>query len=110
MFIFILLAIIASFAEIVSLGSIIPLLGILSNTNYIKSIPELWTLFEKFNIIKESEIIKIVILFFITAALVSGLIRLFVLWLGNRIAFAIGSDLSQKLYEHTLYLPYLVQI
>lgn len=44
------------------------------------------------------------------AALVAGVMRLFMLWASTRLSFAIGADLSMKIYRHTLYQPYAVHV
>ena len=44
------------------------------------------------------------------AAVITASIRLLNLWLGGRLAAAIGSDLSCEAYRRTLYQPYGVHV
>jgi ABC-type multidrug transport system fused ATPase/permease subunit len=47
---------------------------------------------------------------FAAAALFAGGIRILLLWVGNRLAFASGADLGIEVYRRTLYQPYRVHL
>jgi ATP-binding cassette subfamily B protein len=49
-------------------------------------------------------------LFFILAVIISGVIRLILLYANNRYSYAVGADLSLDIYRRTLYQPYAVHI
>jgi ATP-binding cassette subfamily B protein len=47
---------------------------------------------------------------FVVAALVSGILRLLLLWVSTRLSYAIGADLSLDAYRRTLYQPYKIHV
>ena len=47
---------------------------------------------------------------FALAALISGAMRLLLLWASTRLSFATGADLSISIYRRTLYQPYAVHV
>ena len=50
------------------------------------------------------------VMVFISATLIAGIIRLLLLYTLTRFSFSIGSDLSIEIYRRTLYQEYLVHI
>jgi ABC-type multidrug transport system fused ATPase/permease subunit len=62
------------------------------------------------NINRAQELIIPFTFLFAVAALVSGLIRILLLWYQIRIGHLIGSDLSLKIYKVALYQPYKTHI
>ncbi len=102
----IILMIINSFAEVISLTSIIPFLTLLSNPNAMMEMKYITNISLSFGIINRNDFLLFVTLIFITAAIFSGFIRIATLWLNGRLAAAIGADLSCKAYEKTLYQDY----
>jgi ATP-binding cassette, subfamily B, bacterial PglK len=101
-----LLTILVSFAEIVSIGAVLPFLGALTAPDRILDIQFLQPFFDKLNIQDSSELLFPMTLIFVTAALLSGIMRLVLLWAQTRFGFAIGADISISVYRHSLYLPY----
>jgi ABC-type multidrug transport system fused ATPase/permease subunit len=102
----ILLTILVSFAEIVSIGAVLPFLGALTAPDKILDIQFLQPFFNKLNIQNSSELIFPMTLIFIITAIISGIMRLILVWTQTRFAFAIGADISISVYRHSLYLPY----
>ena len=100
------LTILVSFAEIVSIGAVLPFLGALTAPDRILDIQFLQPFFDKLNIQDSSELLFPMTLIFVTAALLSGIMRLVLLWAQTRFGFAIGADISISVYRHSLYLPY----
>jgi ATP-binding cassette subfamily B protein len=47
---------------------------------------------------------------FAAAALIAGAIRILLLWVSNRLAFATGADLDIEVYRRTLHQPYQVHV
>ena len=72
----ILLTIIVSVAEMVSIGAILPFLGALTAPDKILEIQFFQPLFNKLNILKPSELLFPMTLIFIIAAMLSGIMRL----------------------------------
>ena len=101
---------ISSLAEVISIGSILPFLGALTNPDSVFQHGALQPLIKFINIDNSSQLLLPLTILFILAALLSGLIRLLLLYLLTRISFAIGADLSVKSYRNTLYQDYMVHV
>jgi len=102
----ILLSILVSFAEVISIGAVLPFLGALTAPDKILDIQFLQPLFNKLNIQNSSELIFPLTLIFISTAIFSGIMRLLLLWTQTRFGFAIGADISIHVYRNLLYSPY----
>lgn len=102
----ILLSILVSFAEVISIGAVLPFLGALTAPDKILDIQFLQPLFNKLNIQNSSELIFPLTLIFISTAIISGIMRLLLLWTQTRFGFAIGADISIHVYRNLLYSPY----
>lgn len=106
----IILMIFASMAEVISIGSIIPFLTVILNPDSLYEIELLRNLLNYLNINSAQELIIPFTFLFAVAALISGLIRIFLLWYQIRIGHLIGADLSLKIYKVALYQPYKTHI
>jgi ATP-binding cassette subfamily B protein len=101
------LSIFSSFLEIVSIGSIVPLLTFLTNPSNLSYLPFTWGFFT--NIGADDLLIRVVGVFS-AAVICSGLARLLLIWSTQKVAFGCGIDLSSQIYRLTIYQPYLAQI
>ena len=104
------LMMLTSFAEIFSLGAVLPFLGVLTSPDTVYNQPFLQPLFSFFGIAAPEELLLPVTVAFMLAALLAGGMRLFQLWANTRLSFAIGADLSINLYRRTLCQPYSVHV
>lgn len=104
------LMVLTSFAEIFSLGAVLPFLGVLTSPDTVYNQPFLRPLFSFFGITAPEELLLPVTVVFMLAALLAGGMRLFQLWANTRLSFATGADLSIDLYRRTLYQPYSVHV
>lgn len=104
------LMVLTSFAEIFSLGAVLPFLGVLTSPETVYNQPFLRPLFSFFGIAASKELLLPVTVVFMLAALLAGGMRLFQLWANTRLSFAAGADLSIDLYRRTLYQPYSVHV
>jgi len=104
------LMIIASVAEVVSIGAIVPFLAVLSSPKVFFEYVYLKPFFIWLNVTTPSELLLPFAAFFCLAALLCGIIRLLLLWATIRLSFAVGADLSIDMYRKTLYQPYSVHI
>lgn len=110
-YIFILiLVILSAFAEIFSLGAIVPFLGVLISPEKVFLIEELRIIWDVFQIYSAKDIIFPVTLMFITAAILAGITRICLLYFGTRLSYATGSDISIEIYRKTLLQPYSVHV
>ena len=99
------LMIISVFAEIISLGSVIPFISVLINPSYIKEIE----IFQKFIVfwgLKDDSLLTLITIIFCFAALLAGLIRLLFLYLSYTIVYLTGAELSSEIYKKCLYQSY----
>ena len=105
-----LLTILVSLAEIISIGAVLPFLGALTAPDKILEIQFLQPLFYKLNILDPSELLFPMTLLFIVAAIISGIMRLILLWTQTRFGYAIGADISILVYRNLLYAPYSLHV
>lgn len=105
-----LLMIIASFAEIVSIGAIMPFLGVLISPERVFEHDSAQFLVKVLGISRADQLLLPLTLLFMGAAFFSGLIRIALLWGQTRLGYSIGADLSISIYRRTLYQPYAVHI
>ena len=103
------LMILAAIAEVVSLGAVVPFLGVLAAPDAAFKYPLVQGVADMLGASRNSLIIFFTAMF-IVAAVAAGSLRLLLLWATTRVAFNAGSDLSIELYRRTLYQPYQVHI
>ncbi len=102
--------VLASLAEIASIGAILPFLGILSapdsflESSYVKPVAVL------LGISNSKELLLPLTVAFSVAALLSALMRFTLLWAQTRLSHSIGSDLSVDMYLRTLHQPYAIHL
>ena len=104
------LTIITSFAEMISLGAIFPFITVLTNPEQVYEIPFLGEILISNGLDKGDELIIPLATIFALAALIAGLMRLFLLKVSVLISNATGADLSINVFERTLYQPYSTHI
>jgi len=97
-------------AELVSLGSVLPFLAVLTDPGELWEAPWIQQLAPKLGWSSASELLGPAAGVFAVAAVTAALVRLANLWLGGQLAAAIGSDLSCEAYRRTLYQPYSVHV
>ena len=101
--------ILGSFLEVVSIGIVIPFLGILVAPEKIFQNETLQPLFQLFGFSNPSELLLPITIAFCLTVLFSSSMRLILLWLSTRISLASGADLSVGIYRRILYQPYSFQ-
>jgi ABC-type multidrug transport system fused ATPase/permease subunit len=97
-------------AELVSLGSVLPFLAVLSDQELLWKQPQIHALATRAGFTTASQLLLPVTVVFAAAAVAAAIIRLANVWLNGRLAAAVGSDLSCEVYERTLYQPYGVHV
>jgi len=98
--------IVVSFAEIISIGAIIPFLGILSDPLIVYENQYFKPFLEIFKISQPSELIIPFTALFIFAVLLSGSLRILLTLLSTKLSFATGADIGADIYKKTLHQPY----
>ena len=101
-----LISILSSFAEVVSLAAVIPFLGILANPGNLWDYPLTRNIALIAGVSKAEDLLLPITIFFALAAISSGFIRLLNIFLSGRISASIGSDISYQAFKKTLYQPY----
>jgi len=104
------LAILASFAEIISLGAVLPFIGVLTQPDKVLAYPLVAEIAQFFGIENGNELVLPLTLAFALAAVVAGSMRLLLLWGTLHLGSMMGADLSIEVYKRTLYQPYMVHI
>jgi ATP-binding cassette subfamily B protein len=102
------LMILASIAEIVSIGAVLPFLAVLTEPQRIFTLPALQGLISALGITQSSQLLLPLTIGFGISAVGAGAMRLLLLWASTRLSFATGADLSSAIYERTLYQDYAV--
>ena len=105
-----LLMILASFAEVISIGMVLPFLAILSDPEQVFAHSNAQILVQGLAIKAPEQLLLPLTIIFGLAALVAGIMRLLLLWFSTRLSYASGADLSIKVYRVTLYQPYYVHV
>ena len=106
----VMLAILASFAEIISLGAVLPFIGVLTQPDKVLAYPLVAEIAQLFGIENGNELVLPLTLAFALAAVVAGSMRLLLLWGTLNLGSRTGVDLSIEVYKRTLYQPYMVHI
>jgi len=104
------LMIIASLAEIISIGAVLPFLGILTAPEQVYQHSLMQPVIQILALTEPKQLILPLTILFITAALLTGIIRLTLLYAMTRFSFATGADLSINIYRRTLYQAYEVHV
>jgi len=104
------LMIIASLAEIISIGAVVPFLGVLMAPEQVYQYSPIQPIIQILELTKPRQLILPLTILFITAALLAGIIRLMLLYAMTRFSFATGADLSINIYRRTLYQKYEVHV
>jgi ATP-binding cassette subfamily B protein len=100
----------ASFAEIFSIGAVLPFLGVLTAPDRIFVHPLTQPLIHMLGLTDSKQLLFPLTVIFSLAALIAGIARLLMLWVSTRLSFATGADLSINIYRRTLYQPYAVHV
>lgn len=104
------LMLVSAFAEVVSLGAVMPFLGVLISPERVLQSPTVSHVAKILGITNASDLVLPFSVAFAVAALVAGGVRMLLLWSSNRLAYASGADLSIDIYRRTLYQPYKVHV
>jgi len=104
------LMIIASLAEIISIGIVLPFLGVITAPEQVYQHVLMQPVIQILALTEPKQLLLPLTILFITAALLAGVIRLTLLYAMTRLSFATGADLSLNIYRRTLYQAYEVHV
>jgi ATP-binding cassette, subfamily B, bacterial PglK len=102
--------IIASLLEVVSIGAILPFIGILTAPEQVYQHHLIQPVVQYFELTSPSQLMFPLTIAFILSALFAGAARLLLLYATTRLSFAAGADLSINIYRRTLYQDYSVHV
>ena len=101
------LMLLASIAEVVSIGAVVPFLGVLSNPQTVFEHEIAQQYMPYLDITAPDQLLLPLTITFAVAALIAGIMRIVLLWGQTRMAHAVGADLSYEIYQRTLYQSYI---
>lgn len=101
-----LLMIFTSLSEVISIGSIMPFIALLSNPDSINNFFPVGSI----NISKNDNLLQFATIFFCVAIAFSSILRLLLIWSNMKLSYAIGADISSAIYKKSLYQRYSVHI
>lgn len=104
------LMVLASFAEIISIGAVLPFLGVLTAPDRVFAHSATQPFIQTLGITEPSQLLFPLTAIFGVAVLSAGAVRLLLLWASTRLSFATGADLGISIYRRTLYQPYSVHV
>ena len=104
------LGIVTGFSEVLSLGAVLPFLGVMTAPERVVKFPLVHRAMTIFGVTTNSQLVLLLAVAFGVAAVVAGTLRLLLLWSCTRAALATGADFSSEAYRRTLYQPYQVHV
>lgn len=104
------LMVLASFAEIISIGSVLPFLAVLTQPEKVMDSKTLQPVIEYFQIQSGQELLLPLTLFFGVATLLAAVMRIGLVLANTRLTFAAGAEISYAIYQRTLYQDYTVHL
>jgi ATP-binding cassette, subfamily B, bacterial PglK len=104
------LTLVSSVAEVISLGAIVPFIGILTEPESVFNHPLMAGLIQVLGLASAQDLILPLTVAFAAASVIAGGIRLLLLWVSVRLANATGAEFSVEVYRRTLYQPYPVHV
>jgi ATP-binding cassette subfamily B protein len=104
------LILISAFAEVFTLGAVLPFLGVLIAPDRVFHHPAAANFVRAWGITSADQLMLPLTIAFATAAVMTGAIRILLMWATTRLAYATGSDFSIDVYRRTLYQPYAAHV
>jgi len=100
----------ASILEVVSIGAVVPFLVALTSPETIFEYRLIRPVIEILEINEADQLILPLTIIFVLATLLAAAVRLTLLYTSTRFSYALGADLSIKIYRRTLYQDYSAHI
>ncbi len=104
------LMILASFAEVLSIGAVLPFLGMLTAPERVFEHHLAQPFIQALDLTEPRQLLFPLTVVFGVAILLAGMMRMLLLWAKIRLSFAIGADMSISIYRRTLYQTYAVHV
>jgi ATP-binding cassette, subfamily B, bacterial PglK len=104
------LTILCSFAEIVSLGAVVPFIGVITQPEIIFDYPFIAPFINFLGIENGSDLVMPLTIAFLIASMLSGGLRILLVWVSINTSNATGADLGLEIFRRTLYQPYHIHV
>jgi ATP-binding cassette subfamily B protein len=99
-----------SIVEVVGIGALMPFLATLSSPDIVAKSPFVIEILEYLNISSRVDLLFLLTLIFLSATLLSGLMRVLLIWVSSKTAFEIGADIGDKLFFNSLRQSYIFHL
>ncbi len=109
-FLLLILMLLASIMEVVSIGAVVPFLGALTSPESVFKYKLIQPIIEILEITEANQLLLPLTTMFVIAALTAAAVRLTLLYASTKFSYAVGADLSINIYRRTLYQDYSVHI
>lgn len=106
----VLLMVASAFFEVVSLGLVVPFLGVLTAPERVFDNDVVASAAGLLGIETAEELRLPLVAAFAGVAVVTGVVRIFLLWVMHRLSYATANDLSSEVFRRTMYQPYQVHL
>jgi ATP-binding cassette subfamily B protein len=100
----------SAIAEVMSIGAVIPFIAVITDPDKMNEIALLGAVLNFFDITENQDAVLFFTVVFITLAIVSGIIRVFYIWIQSRLTQLITADFSITGFRKSLYQPYSVHV
>jgi ATP-binding cassette subfamily B protein len=104
------LMLVTALAEVLSIGAVLPFLGVLTSPEVVFKQPMLAPFIAALGIVTPAQLLLPLTIAFALAAVLSGAMRIVLIWAQYRLSSVIGTDLSLNVYRRTLFQPYAVHV
>jgi len=105
-----LFSLVSALAEVVSLGAVLPFLGVLTAPDRVLGYPFIAHAANEWGITAPAQLLLPLTAIFVAVAVAAAVIRMGVLWVATRFTFATGADIGIEVYRRTLYQPYSTHV
>ena len=105
-----LLMLFVSIAEVISIGAVVPFLGVLANPEMIFNHELIQPLIVQAGFTSPVQLLLPLTAIFGIAVLLAGMMRIVLIWAQIRLAQAVGADLSYQIYRRTLFQSYSIHV
>lgn len=106
----VLLMVLSSIVELISIGAVLPFLVALTTPERVYEHQLAHHFIHSLEIQGPKQLLLPLTILFSCAVLISGFLRVLLLWMQTRLGHAIGADFSICVYRRTLYQPYTVHL
>jgi len=109
-FLLLMLMIMVSLVEIVSIGSILPFLAVLTTPDKVFNHKFAIPIIQWLNLSDPKDLLLPFTAAFCAAAVLSASVRLLLVWVQTKLSYSIGADIALNVYKRTLHQPYSIHI